>query len=74
MNTSKLIAHLNSINVGEMDGIRSKLVEARQACIALNQQELAAKLEEAEEALEKADLKTYRKRLETVVARLGHLR
>jgi len=74
MNVSQLIALLNSINVGELDGIRARLGEARQGCLQLQQDELARKLEEAEEALGRFDLKTYRKRVETVVARLGHLR
>ena len=71
---TRLIAFLNSIHVGEMATIRDKLDEARQACLAIEQDELADKLAEAETALFRADLKTYRKRLETVVSRLGHLR
>ena len=74
MNPSQLIAFLNAIGVGEMDGIRAKLERAREACRALEQSELADKLTEAETALTQADLRTYRKRLEAVVARLGHLR
>jgi len=74
MNPSQLIALLNSISVGEIDSIRSRLGEARAGCLALQQDELARKLEEAEEALARFDLKTYRKRVETVVAKLGHLR
>jgi hypothetical protein len=74
MNTSQLIAFLNAIEIGQMDSIRAKLDEARTACIALDQAELADKLSEATEALSRADLKTYRRRVETVIARLGHLR
>ena len=74
MKPSQLIAALNSINVGELDGVRAKLAEARQACADLQQEELASKLTEAERALLQADLDTYRKRIETVIARLGHLR
>lgn len=71
---ARLIAFLNSINVGEMATIRDKLADARRACLAIRQDELADKLADAETALFRADLKTYRKRLETVVSRLGHLR
>ena len=35
---------------------------------------LAVMLEEADAALGSADMKVFRKRLETVIARLGHLR
>lgn len=74
MNTSQLIAFLNAIEIGQMDSIRAKLDEAKRACVALDQAELANKLGEATEALSRADLKTYRRRVETVIARLGHLR
>jgi hypothetical protein len=74
MNTSQLIAYLHSINIGDLDGIRTKLDAARHACQDLGQDELAGILSEAEQALGRADMKTYRKRIETVVARLGHLR
>jgi hypothetical protein len=74
VNASQLIAHLNSMSVGALDGLALKLEQARQACLELEQTELAEKLVEAGRALEMADVKTFRKRLETVVARLGHLR
>ncbi|HXV74710.1 MAG TPA: hypothetical protein VD788_00195 [Candidatus Polarisedimenticolaceae bacterium] len=72
--SQRLIAMLNAIDVGELDGIRAKLASARQACIRLDQVELADRLHEAERALFEADLKTYRKRIATVIARLGHLK
>lgn len=71
---SRIIAALNSLHVGAMDVIRDKLDEARRDCLELDQAELAERLVEATRALERADLKTYRKRVETVIARLGHLR
>ncbi len=74
MDYSKLIAALNALDVGELSGLRAKLAEAKQACVDLDQRELADKLAEAEEALLRADLTTYRKRVETVIARMGHLR
>jgi hypothetical protein len=74
MEVEKLIAGLNALNLGELDGLRSRLAHLRQACCEIDQQELAAMLEEADAALEVADMKIYRKRLETVIARLGHLK
>jgi hypothetical protein len=70
----QLVAFLNAIRVGALDGIRAKLSEARDRCLDLDQPELADRLTEAEAALAAGDMKTYRKRIETVVARLGHLR
>ena len=74
LDTSQLIALLNAIRVGELDGIRGKLALARESCVALGQVDLAGKLSEAEKALFEADMKTYRKRIENVVSRLGHIR
>lgn len=71
---AKIIAVLNALNVGEMEVIRAKLDEARRACRELDQEELADRLGEASSALQRADLKTYRKRVESVIARLGHLK
>ena len=69
-----MVNYLNAIEIGEMEGIRSKLAEARKACEGIEQAELARTLTEADNALQKADVKTFRKRLETVVAQLGHVK
>ena len=74
MDPGKLISHLNAIAVGDLDVIRAKLRQAREACVEIRQPELADKLREAADALDRADMKTYRKRVETVVSRLGHIR
>ena len=71
---SQLIALLNSLSLGDLDAIRAKLDEATSACGALGREELAGVLAEARAALCSGDLKTYRKRVETAVAKLGHLR
>ena len=74
MNAAQLVVHLNALNVGEMDSVMIKLAKAREACVEIEQAELADKLDEAVEALQRADLKTYRKRVETVISRLGHIK
>ena len=74
MDPSQIIANLHSLNLGEMAAIRTKIDQARAACSRLDRSDLVEKLDEAGEALERADLKTYRRRLETVIARLGHLK
>ena len=73
-NPARIIAALNAIHVGEMDTIRTKLDEARRACLNLQQIELAARLDEATSALLRADFKTYRKRVASVISQLGHLK
>lgn len=74
MTPSQLIAMLNAMTCGDVDSLAAKLTEARESCVDLSCPDLAELLEEARTALQGADLKTYRKRIETVVARLGHLR
>lgn len=74
MTTSQLIAFLHALKLGDLEALTAKLGEARGACLAMGQAELAACVEEASAALRQADLKTYRRKLETVVSRLGHLR
>ncbi|HUC43414.1 MAG TPA: hypothetical protein VMR65_05215 [Candidatus Sulfotelmatobacter sp.] len=71
---ARLIALLNALTVGDLDGLRVKLDEARDGCESLGQAELASLVAEAQNALRTGDLKTYRKRVETAVARLGHLK
>ena len=74
MTPSQLIAFLNAMSVGDLVSLRAKLEEARQACLALGLPDLADRLAEAGSALAAADLKTYRRAVETVVSRLGHVR
>ncbi len=52
----------------------AKLERGREACRELKQDDLSETLREASEALSELDLGTYRKRLATVIARLGHVR
>lgn len=74
MTPSQLIALLNTMTCGDLDSLSSKLHEARKVCLGMGEEGLAAMVLEAREALVAGDLKTYRKRVETVVSRLGHLR
>jgi hypothetical protein len=70
----QLIALLNSMSCGDLEALSAKLAEAGKECATLGQDDLEQMLAEARDALLSADLKTYRKRVETVVARLGHLK
>jgi hypothetical protein len=74
MNPSQLISHLNAIRVGDLDTIHAKLAEARSACLELEQEALVEQIDEASEALRRGDVRLYRKRLATVISRLGHVR
>ena len=74
MTTAQIIGSLNALHLGDIDVIRSRLLEAKRACLELRQDGLARNLDEANQALERADVRTYRKRVETVIAQLGHLK
>ena len=74
MDESNLIALLNSLSVGELESLQAKLQEAEQGCRELGHRELGDRLGEAGLALLKGDTRTFRKQVETVVSRLGHLR
>ena len=74
MDPSQLISHLNAIDIGDLERIRGKLTQAGEACLAIDQPDLADKLKEAVEALDRIDLKTYRRRVATVISKLGHIR
>jgi hypothetical protein len=71
---SKIIASLNSLGVGDIDIIRTRIDDARRGCLELDRADLAERLDQALTALRRAEMKIYRKRVESVVAQLGHLR
>ena len=74
MNSTQLITFLNSLTVGEVESIAAKLGEAETACKELGQEDLADRLGQAREALRKADVQTFRKNVESVVSKLGHVK
>ena len=74
MDESNLIAQLNSLSMGELDSLQGKLEEAERGCRELGHQDLGDRLQEARQALRQCDTRTFRKQVETVVSRLGHLR
>ena len=71
---SQVIALLNALTHGDLEAIRGKLAEARGACEKLGHGEVALIVAEAHGALASGDLKMYRRKVETAVAKLGHLR
>lgn len=74
MNVAQIMASLNSIHMGDLEVIASRLEQAKSACTELGHDELADKLDEAKQAFARADVKLFRKRVDHVVARLGHLK
>jgi cobalamin biosynthesis protein CobD/CbiB len=74
MTPSQLIAFLHALKLGDLEALTVKLGEAREVCLTLGRPELADCVDEAAGALRQGDVKTYRRKLETLVSRLGHLR
>jgi hypothetical protein len=73
-NVDALIATLNTIEVGEIDSIRTQLLDVREELGRRDLVDLAMKLDECLAALADADLKNFRRLKESIVSRLGHLR
>ncbi|HEX4825067.1 MAG TPA: hypothetical protein VFV19_12235 [Candidatus Polarisedimenticolaceae bacterium] len=71
---SQLIALLNALTLGDLDAIRARLAEAESVLEGLGHDEVASIVGEARTALSGGDLKTYKKRVATAIAKLGHLR
>jgi hypothetical protein len=74
MSPSQLIAFLNALNLGDVSALGAKLEEASTECARLGHGDLSDQLTQARSALSLGDVRTYRKRIENVVSRLGHLR
>jgi hypothetical protein len=73
-NVDALIATLNTIEVGEIDSIRTQLLDVREELGRRDLVDLVTKLDECLAALADADLKNFRRLKESIVSRLGHLR
>jgi hypothetical protein len=70
----ELIVTLNSLGVGDLDGIRRKLETVSEEVRGQGEEDLAARLADASAALSRGDLPEYRRILSFVVSRMGHLR
>jgi chorismate mutase len=74
LSATQVIALLNSLSTGDLDALRAKLDEAARACDELGRADLASALAEAKASLDAGDPRTFRRRVEMVVSKLGHLR
>jgi hypothetical protein len=69
-----MIATLNTVEVGELEGIQNELLEVRGELMQRELGELVDHLDACLAALRRGDLKDFRRIKETIVSRLGHLR
>lgn len=69
-----VLAILNSLHVGELSRLRAELERARLLLAEMGQDELAARLQEAQDALRRGDMKEFRRALANVTARVGHVK
>ncbi|MFQ5767262.1 MAG: hypothetical protein ACE5ID_04690 [Acidobacteriota bacterium] len=69
-----VISTLNNLKMGDLDRIARHLNEVRQDLRRLELKNLAAMVQEAGEAIERGDAALFRRRIQHVVSRLGHLR
>ncbi len=68
------ISTLNSLAMGDLERIRHRLREVGATLVTCGEAELTRMLSEAEAALGRGDVPLFRKRVQHVVSRLGHLR
>ncbi len=69
-----LIATLNTIELGDLEAIRIRLLEIRTELEDRELSELVGKLDGCLDALGRGDLQDFRRLKATIVSRLGHLR
>ena len=74
MTIQALIETLNTLTTGELGQLRARVAEARAEAAAMGLADVAGALDEALAALAALDLKTFRKRINHAVSRLGHAR
>lgn len=72
MTTRALIEVLNNLMTGEFARVAARLGEVRREVRLMGLDDVAAILDEAVAALDAADLKTFRRKIQHAVSRLGH--
>jgi len=70
----RILATLNSAEVGPLDRISEKMSSVARALRDLEQAELAERAEDAVKALARADLKEFRRLRAFLQSKVGHLR
>lgn len=70
----RILATLNSAEVGALDRIAEKMRSAAGDLRALHQTELAAKADESIAALERADVAEFNRLRAFIQSKVGHLR
>lgn len=69
-----LIVELNNLNIGEFDKLVARIDKVHLALVGLGQPELAARLAEGRACLTRGDVAAFRKTIQNVVSKLGHVR
>lgn len=72
MTTKALIDVLNNLTSGELSRLSVRLADVRAAARDMGLDEVVALLDEATAALDASDLKTFRRKIQHAVSRLGH--
>jgi hypothetical protein len=70
----EIIVSLNNLGIGDLDAMERKIEMARQEIRTSGHEELAGRLDEAVAALRRGQFGEYRRLLNLVVSRLGHLK
>jgi hypothetical protein len=73
MQPKAIIDVLNNLTVGEFSRLEGRLREVREQVTKMGHDEIAALLGEAQQCLVLGDMKTFRRKIQHAVSRLGHL-
>jgi hypothetical protein len=74
MTIRALIEVLNNLTAGELSRLHARVADVRDEASRLGLAEVTTILDEARAALDAGNLKTFRRRLQHAVSRLGHVR
>ena len=74
MRVKPLIDGLNNLNVGELSTLSMRVAEIRDEVQQSGFTEVSQILDEALAALEAMDVKSFRRKIQHSVSRLGHIR
>ena len=71
---SPLIATLNTLEIGDLETIRSRLTSVRSVLVERDLMDLVQQVDECLAALERGDLMEFQRLKASVTSRLGHFR
>jgi hypothetical protein len=70
----ELILRLNNLGIGDLGVLRTRLGTIRNELVEMGQADLSARMDQAMKALADGEIDEYRRLVNQIVSRLGHVR